>query len=105
MSRVEVYDANGLVEVLYLDVPIEDARADLRAAIRSEATNRIEALWPDWRQRSAALGVYGEAGRQACAAWIAAHRQAVDDADVLIAAAQGHEQLSMVAVAWPEPAT
>ncbi len=54
-----------------LDLMVGQAKRDCSQA--------IEALWPDFKQRNAALGIYGEAGLKACTQHIAACRSLCDE--------------------------
>lgn len=90
------------VDPTFLGLGFQDACARLRELVREEASRRIEALWPDWKQRSAAIGVYGERGLTACRECIAAHRACVDRFDAAIAAATDFEALMAIDFEnWP----
>jgi hypothetical protein len=70
------YQLNGIVaeEVLTLvAIPLEEVKVSLIERHRGECVIHILAEWPDEKQRTAALGVYGAAGQAECADWIAAN--------------------------------
>lgn len=82
--------------------PIEAVRARAIEANRATCRDRILAVWPEAKQRSAALGVYGAAGQAECADWIAANVQAENAAADSIAAADTAAAVAAVIPAWPE---
>ena len=81
--------------------PLERVKSDAIAANRAECRARIVAVWPEDRQRSAALGVYPPAECQACANWIAAHVEAENAAADLIDVAADAAAVAAVKVMWP----
>jgi hypothetical protein len=70
-------------------------------AIRSEARERIEAKYPEWRQRSAALGLYPAAYVAQMQADIAAVIAASNAAEDAVDAATTNPAAEAVAAAWP----
>lgn len=75
--------------------------AERIAVVRTDARQRIEAKYPEWRQRSAALGVYPAeyvAQMQADIAAVIAASNAAEDA---VAAATTVEQVEAVTATWP----
>lgn len=63
------------------------ARAEAKVKAREAATARIEAVWPAWKQANAALGVYGDAVKAECVAFIQSIRDGTDVLDAKIEAA------------------
>lgn len=62
----------------------DHARPLQREVVRAEVTAEIDATWPSWKQQNAALGIYSEAERAACVAFIQSMRERVDECDALI---------------------
>ena len=87
----------------WVALPIETVRASAIEANRAECRTRIHAVWPQEKQRSAALGVYGEEGQDDCADWIAACIQAENAAADLIDAAATTDAVFAVVPTWPQP--
>ena len=72
------------------------ARARAKVAIRALATAAVFAVWPDWKQANAALGVYGPDRKAECAAFIQAIRDRTDELDALIDASDDPDALDLV---------
>jgi hypothetical protein len=90
-----------------IPTPLPDVREEALEANRTECTRRIlAALDQDPqkardKQTSIALGLYGEEARQAWAGWVGRNIDAENAAAEAIQAADSHEKVAAVAVAWP----
>lgn len=94
---------DGGVAVAYQERPIAALQAERISALKAECSRRILATWPDYKQRSAALGVYGAEAATACAKWIADHIAACDAAEAAIRACATAAGLdALPAPKWPE---
>lgn len=76
-------------------------KAECIAAVNAECQARIYAVWPADKQMSALAGIYGEADRVACLAWIESHIAASNVASDAVTAATTVEQAKAVTVLWP----
>ncbi|MDB5420669.1 MAG: hypothetical protein JWR59_616 [Brevundimonas sp.] len=77
--------AENIMVVTFLETrPLDLCQSDAKRQMRELATAYIERTWPDWKQRNAALGLYGSEGLSACAAFIQSVRDRTDDLDAMI---------------------
>lgn len=85
-----------------IDAAVLPGRKAVRiAAIRAEARQRIEATYPDWRQRSAALGLYPAEYVSTMQAAIASVIAASNTAEDAVDAAADVAAVEAVTVTWP----
>ena len=104
----KVYPAN-CKDPAWVEVPepeptpptLDEVKAAAIAANRAECRQRIEAVWPDWAQSNAALGVYSPDLATVCRDWIAANVAAENAAADKIELAATVEAVAAVKVEWP----
>lgn len=105
-------NATGQIEVeWYIQNPPTQAEIDAAVLpatkasrltdIRAEAKTRIEALYPQWRQLDAALGLLPDTYVEQMRADIAAIIQASNTAEDAVDAATTIEAVNAVEVVWP----
>ena len=103
-----VYPAN-CKDPAWVEVPepvptpptLAEVKANAIAANRAECRQRIEAVWPDWAQSNAALGVYSPDLAAACRDWIASNVVAENAAADKIDLAADADAVAAVKVEWP----
>ncbi len=98
-GRAEPKPDESALLASYNPLPIVKARKAER--IRSEARTRIESKYPEWRQRSAALGVYPSEYVAQMQADIAAVIAASNTAEDAVAAATTVAEVEAVTATWP----
>lgn len=76
----------GGVAAAYGERPIAELQQEAIDTLKAECSRRILAAWPDYKQRSAALGVYGADAAAACKDWISRHVAVCADAEAAIMA-------------------
>lgn len=69
--------------------------------VNAECETRIFAKWSLPKQVSAQAGFYGAAGKVDCDAWVAAHINAADAAQLAINAAISVDEVKAINAVWP----
>ena len=77
---------------------LEEMKASKIAMLKMNMRMHIESVYPDYKQRSAALGVYGEEKRQEIAAFLSAKITIVNDLEAQIIAATSKGDLEIIEI-------